>query len=32
MIPENIIDVLGLNDEEDQKNIKKAHLSFKSDT
>jgi hypothetical protein len=32
MIPEDIIEVLGLNDEEDQENIKKAHISFKGDT
>jgi hypothetical protein len=31
MIPENIIEVLGLNDEEDQENIKKANISFKGD-
>ena len=31
MIPENIIEVLGLKDENSLENIKKAHISFKGD-
>jgi hypothetical protein len=31
MIPEDIIDVFGLKDEEDQENIKKVHISINGD-
>jgi hypothetical protein len=32
MIPEDIMEAFGLKDEEDQANIKNAHISYKGDT